>query len=215
MRIHAGLLDALHDRSAKVVNPLRAAKRPRRREALTFFDHVELSGGYGFVNAHKYGDKSINTYNLGAKVKFLDENAFDTSWMPALAVGGVYKYTDSRTVDALGLDDDGFDAYVVASKLITQTPWPILVSAGLLHLLRDPELRHRDRISLVSILARAHELQRQLARPRDWHKPPLHLAIDDFDDFSQIRLCQDIAHRNRDGNSHHHLIHVHRSLSDL
>ena len=44
MRIHAGLLDALHDRSAQVVNPLRAAKRPRRREALTFFDHVELSG---------------------------------------------------------------------------------------------------------------------------------------------------------------------------
>ena len=93
---------------------------------------MELSGGYGFVNAHKYGDKSINTYNLGAKVKFLDENAFDTSWVPALAVGGVYKYTDSRTVDALGLDDDGFDAYVVASKLITQTPWPIRVSAGLL-----------------------------------------------------------------------------------
>ena len=38
--------------------------------ALSFFDHVELSGGYGFINAHKYGDKSINTYNLGAKDKF-------------------------------------------------------------------------------------------------------------------------------------------------
>jgi len=100
--------------------------------ALTFFDRVELSAGYGFVNAHKYGDKSINTYNLGAKVRFLDENAFDTSWIPALAVGGVYKYTDSRTVDALGLDDDGFDAYVVASKLVTQTPVPVLLSAGLL-----------------------------------------------------------------------------------
>ena len=100
--------------------------------ALTFADRVEISGGYGFVNAHKYGDKSINTYNLGAKVKFLDENAFDTSWVPALAVGGVYKYTDSRTVEALGLDDDGFDAYVVASKLVTQTPVPVLLSAGLL-----------------------------------------------------------------------------------
>ncbi len=100
--------------------------------ALTFADRVEVSAGYGFVNAHKYGDKSINTYNLGAKVRFLDENTFDTSWVPALAVGGVYKYTDSRTVDALGLDDDGFDAYVVASKLITQTPVPILLSAGLL-----------------------------------------------------------------------------------
>ena len=49
-----------------------------------------------------------------------------------LAKCGVYKYTDSRTVEALGLDDDGFDAYVVASKLVTQTPWPILLSAGLL-----------------------------------------------------------------------------------
>ena len=100
--------------------------------ALSFADRVEVSGGYGFVNAHKYGDKSINTYNLGAKVRFLDENAFDTAWVPALAVGGVYKYTDSRTVEALGLDDDGFDAYVVASKLITQTPVPVLLSAGLL-----------------------------------------------------------------------------------
>ena len=100
--------------------------------ALTFANRVEISGGYGFVNAHKYGDKSINTYNIGAKVKFLDENSFDTAWVPALAVGGVYKYTDSRTVEALGLDDDGFDAYVVATKLVTQTPVPVLLSAGLL-----------------------------------------------------------------------------------
>ena len=107
--------------------------------ALSFFDHVELSAGYEFINAHKYGDKSINKYNLGAKVKFLDEDAFDTSWVPALAVGGVYKYTDSRTVEALGLDDDGFDAYVVASKLVTQTPVPVLLSAGLL--LSDEDLR--------------------------------------------------------------------------
>ena len=69
--------------------------------ALSFFDHVELSAGYEFINAHKYGDKSINKYNLGAKVKFLDEDAFDTSWVPALAVGGVYKYTDSRTVPSM------------------------------------------------------------------------------------------------------------------
>ena len=100
--------------------------------ALSFFDHVELSAGYEFINAHKYGDKSINKYNLGAKLKFLDENAFDTTWVPALAVGGVWKYTDSRTVEAFRLDDNGFDAYVVASKLITQTPVPVLLSAGLL-----------------------------------------------------------------------------------
>ena len=100
--------------------------------ALTFANRLEISAGYGFVNAHKYGDKSINTYNLGAKLRLLDENAFETAWVPAIAVGGVYKYTDSRTVDAFRLDDDGFDAYVVASKLVTQTPVPVLLSAGLL-----------------------------------------------------------------------------------
>lgn len=98
--------------------------------AVTFFERLEVSGGYGFINAYKYGDNRINTYNVGAKLRFLDENAFDTAWVPALAVGGVYKYTDSDTVDALGLDHDGFDGYIVASKLITQTPIPVLVSVG-------------------------------------------------------------------------------------
>ena len=98
--------------------------------AFSIADRLEISGGYGGINAHKYGDSSINTYNVGAKLRFLDENAFETSWVPALAVGGVYKYTDSKTVGALGLDHDGFDAYVVASKLITQTPIPVLLSVG-------------------------------------------------------------------------------------
>ncbi len=101
--------------------------------ALTFADRLELSYGYGFIDARKYGDKSINSQNVGAKLRLLDENAFDTAWVPAIAVGGVYKYTDSRTVKALGLDDDGWDAYIVASKLVTQTPLPVLLSAGLLY----------------------------------------------------------------------------------
>lgn len=101
--------------------------------AFTLFDRLELSYGYGFVNAKKYGDKSIDTNNLGAKLKLLDENAFDTAWVPAVAVGTVYKHTNSRTVKALGLDDEGFDWYLAASKLITQTPLPVLVSAGVLY----------------------------------------------------------------------------------
>ncbi len=101
--------------------------------AATFFGRLELSYGYGFVNAHRYGDRSIETHNLGAKVRLLDENAFDTSWVPAFAVGGVWKYTNSKTVDALGLDDNGFDVYAVASKLITETPVPVLLSAGLIY----------------------------------------------------------------------------------
>ncbi|MBP5511202.1 MAG: DUF3034 family protein [Kiritimatiellae bacterium] len=100
--------------------------------SLTFAKRLELSYGYGFINAHRYGDNSINTHNLGAKLRILDENAFDQPWVPAVALGGVYKYTDSKTVDALGLEDYGFDAYAVATKLITQTPLPILLSAGAL-----------------------------------------------------------------------------------
>ena len=98
--------------------------------AVTVLERVEISGGYGGINAHKYGDRSINTYNVGAKFRFLDENAFDTAWVPALAVGGVYKYTDSKTIDALGLDHDGFDGYIVASKLVKETPIPVLLSVG-------------------------------------------------------------------------------------
>ena len=98
--------------------------------AVTVLERVEISGGYGGINAHKYGDRSINTYNVGAKFRFLDENAFDTAWVPALAVGGVYKYTDSKTIDALGLDHDGFYGYIVASKLVKETPIPVLLSVG-------------------------------------------------------------------------------------
>ena len=87
-----------------VPNVTSVGSAPTLGTAFTIADRLEISGGYGGVNAHRYGDRSINTYNVGAKLKFLDENAFDTSWVPALAVGGVYKYTDSKTVDALGLD---------------------------------------------------------------------------------------------------------------
>ena len=101
--------------------------------AFTVANRLELSAGYELVNARRYGDTSINKYNLGAKFRLLDENAFDSPWVPAIAVGGVYKYTDSATVKALKLDHDGFDAYVVATKLITQTPVPVLLSAGILY----------------------------------------------------------------------------------
>ena len=101
--------------------------------AITFFDRLEVSYGYGYINARKYGDKSIETHNVGSKLRVLDENSFDQAWIPAVAVGGVYKHTDSKTVDALGLDNYGFDAYAVASKLVTQLPVPLLISGGVLY----------------------------------------------------------------------------------
>jgi len=91
---------------------------------------LELSYGYGLVDVN---GTEINTHNLGAKVKLLDENFGDTVWVPALAVGGLWKATDADAADALGLDDNGFDAYLVATKLITQTPLPVLLSGGVLY----------------------------------------------------------------------------------
>ena len=77
--------------------------------AITFAERLEVSYGYGFTDAKKYGDKSIDSNNLGAKLRILDENAFETQWVPAIAVGAVYKHTNTDLAGAFGLDKDGFD----------------------------------------------------------------------------------------------------------
>ena len=101
--------------------------------ALTFAERLEVSYGYGFTDADKYGDKSIDSNNLGAKLRILDENAFETQWVPAIAVGAVYKHTNTDLARAFGLDKDGFDYYAVASKLVKETPIPVLLSLGILY----------------------------------------------------------------------------------
>ena len=101
--------------------------------ALTFAERLEVSYGYGFTDAKKYGDKSIDSNNLGAKLRILDENAFETQWVPAIAVGAVYKHTNTDLASAFGLDKDGFDYYAVASKLVKETPIPVLLSLGILY----------------------------------------------------------------------------------
>lgn len=98
--------------------------------AFSIAKRLELSYGYGLVDV---SGTEINTHNLGAKVKLLDENFGDTVWVPAVAAGGVWKTTDAEAVKALGVDDNGFDAYLVATKLITQTPVPVLLSGGVLY----------------------------------------------------------------------------------
>ena len=101
--------------------------------ALPFAERLEGSYGYGFTDAKKYGDKSIDSNNLGAKLRILDENAFETQWVPAIAVGAVYKHTNTDLAGAFGLDKDGFDYYAVASKLVKETPIPVLLSLGILY----------------------------------------------------------------------------------
>ena len=101
--------------------------------AITFAERLEVSYGYGFTDAKKYGDKSIDSNNLGAKQRILDENAFETQWVPAIAVGAVYKHTNTDLAGAFGLDKDGFDYYAVASKLVKETPIPVLLSLGILY----------------------------------------------------------------------------------
>ena len=98
--------------------------------AFSIAKRVELSYGYGLIDL---AGEQINTHNLGAKVKLLDENFGDTVWVPALAAGGIWKTTDADAVKALKVDDSGFDAYLVATKLITQTPVPVLISGGVLY----------------------------------------------------------------------------------
>ena len=94
---------------------------------------LELSYGYGWTDANKYGDDSVSTHNLGLKLNVLPDGSFDAKWFPAVSAGAIYKHTDAATADALGLDKDGADFYAVATKLVGDAPVPILLSAGVLY----------------------------------------------------------------------------------
>lgn len=119
--------------------------------AITLAERLEVSAGYRYANYDNLlGDLDLliddyyvgtyridghcNIYALGAKFRALDEDAFDTAWVPAIAIGGTYRYNDEVDGDLkslLDVDDYGFEAYAVATKRIAQSPWPILLTAGL------------------------------------------------------------------------------------
>jgi hypothetical protein len=92
----------------------------------TFFKRLELSYGHEIVFT-KGG--TINKDNLGTKFLIIKENAWDTTWVPAFSIGFIGKHT--KPVSS-GIDSTGYDFYLVASKLITQSPWPVLLSGGML-----------------------------------------------------------------------------------
>jgi hypothetical protein len=94
--------------------------------AETFFKRLELSYGHETIapNGH-----SIGKGNIGAKLLLIEENSWNNPWVPAFSVGVIGKHT---TQVSRGIDSTGYDFYLVASKPITQTPLPVLLSGGML-----------------------------------------------------------------------------------
>lgn len=91
----------------------------------SFFNRVEVSYGYEVVSLaagkHRYKN------NVGAKLLLIPENWRGQKYIPALSVGGIWKNTLNV---GPGVRENGFDGYVVASKLIIQLPRPVLLSGG-------------------------------------------------------------------------------------
>ena len=101
----------------------------------TIANRLEVSYGYELIRLGPQAalaqpdDKDISKHNLGAKLLAIRENEGGYNFIPAVAVGSIWKTTDYNVV---GPNRAGFDYYAVATKLITQTPLPVLVSGGLL-----------------------------------------------------------------------------------
>lgn len=94
--------------------------------AETLFNRLELS--YGYETVTQDGQNTIHKDNVGAKLLLIPENAGNNAWVPAVSAGTLYKSTDYSPA----ANDAAFDYYVVATKLITQLPRPVLVSGGVL-----------------------------------------------------------------------------------
>ena len=96
--------------------------------SVTVLDRLELSYGYEAVAIG--GVANIHKNNVGAKLLLVPENAGGNNFVPAVSVGTIYKKTSNAVVT--NSDDHAVDFYAVATKLITQTPLPVLLSAGVL-----------------------------------------------------------------------------------
>ena len=96
--------------------------------AEAFNKRLEVSFGYESVAIG--GLRNVHKQNVGAKLLLLEENAFGTRFLPAVAVGGQWKRTTLPVTAPVG--NNGFDFYAVATKLVTELPVPVLFSAGAL-----------------------------------------------------------------------------------
>lgn len=97
--------------------------------ATTINKRLEVSFGYENVSIGA-APKNTHKYNVGAKLLLLEENSFGTKFMPAISIGTIYKNTAYPFAGTS--DDDGFDVYLVATKFITQLPYPVLLSGGVM-----------------------------------------------------------------------------------
>ena len=98
----------------------------------TLFKRLEIS--YAQEAVSWVGHPTFHKNNVGAKLLLLNENSFDTKFLPAISVGTIYKTTSDKSIHELGfpLRTTGQDWYVVATKTITQLPLPVIVSGGIL-----------------------------------------------------------------------------------
>lgn len=92
----------------------------------TFFKRLELSYGHEIISPK---GTNIAKDNFGTKLLLIEENAWGNPWIPAFSAGVIAKHTSPVSS---GIDSTGYDFYLVASKLITQSPWPVLLSGGVL-----------------------------------------------------------------------------------
>lgn len=94
--------------------------------AETLFNRLEVSYGYELIAPN---GRNIRKSNIGTKLLLVPENIGGRNYIPAVSVGSIWKYTTPVATD---IDAHAFDFYVVATKLITQLPLPVLLSAGAL-----------------------------------------------------------------------------------
>jgi hypothetical protein len=102
----------------------------------------EIHAGAFKLPLQGYSGSQIKPADIGivhGKATLVAENAGKTKWVPAIAVGGIYRFHDNYVYDGASLSSGGTqstsngDIYVVATKTVTQISKkvPVLLSGGL------------------------------------------------------------------------------------
>jgi hypothetical protein len=114
------------------------------------FSTVSITEGFakrfevGYTSEVHAGPSYANLWSsdfsiIHGKATIVSENAFHTKWVPAIAVGGIFRTNDHDAYDGASAETTGSsaqttkngDVYLVATKTVTQTKKvPLLLSAG-------------------------------------------------------------------------------------